>query len=76
MTFEERLDAMAVSLELTNQSLEHTRQVLNALAESQVRTEEGISKLLESQKQTEGIVNKLAMIARSHNDRISRLEGK
>lgn len=62
MTFEERIDAIAMSLELTNQSLEQTRQVLNALAEAQAKTEE--------------IVDKLAMIARSHNDRISRLESQ
>jgi hypothetical protein len=60
MTIDERLEAIAISLELTNQTLEHTRQVLNALAESQVKTEE--------------IVDKLALIARSHNDRINRLE--
>jgi inosine-uridine nucleoside N-ribohydrolase len=62
VTFEERIDAIAMSLELTNQSLEQTRQVLNALAEAQAKTEE--------------IVDKLAMIARSHNDRISRLESQ
>jgi hypothetical protein len=69
MTFEERIDAIAISLELTNQSLEQTRQVLNALAEAQVKTEEIVDRITQN-------VDKLAMIARSHNDRIARLEPK
>lgn len=76
MTVEERLEAIAISLELTNQTLDNTRQVLNVLAESQVKTEEIVDKLAESQIKTEEMVNKLTLIARSHNTRIANLEGE
>jgi hypothetical protein len=68
MTFEERLDAIAVNLELTSQVAHENEIKLGKLAER-------ISEITAAQKVDSENIRALARIAEIHEHRLTSLEG-
>ena len=83
MTLDERLEKLTERHEALTQTVEliagmqlRTEKVMVALAETQVKTENG---LVEVQKGLAGVqdaIRRLARIAENHEDRLRRLEGE
>lgn len=66
-TIEERLEAIAHNLELVSQMQLRTEQVVNVLAEDQVKTERAMER-------TERVLARIASLVRDHEERLQDLE--
>lgn len=61
-TIDERLEALAMNLEMLSHTVQETAKIVNMLGQDQAKTEE--------------MLDKLVLVARSHDARIGKLENK